>query len=317
MWNMSENKSKYTNNDLKIMQSWDLQHKIQVSKARIIEFSEKFDNKIYVSFSGGKDSTVLLHLVRSIYPDTPAVFVDTGLEYPEVRNFALSQVNVIKLKPEMGFNKVIKEYGYPLVSKQEAAKIRKLRHSNLSDRYRNYLLNGDERGKYGMLAKKWQPLLEAPFDVSEKCCDVMKKKPAKEYEKQTGRKPITGMMASESRLRLKVWLDYGCNIFDSQRAKSNPLSFWTEQDILKYIKEHDLEYASVYGDIIEDENGRLITTGEHRTGCIFCGFGCHLENKPNRFQRLKKTHPKLYDYCMRESGLNMREVLNYIGVDVD
>ena len=271
-------------------------------------------NKIYVSFSGGKDSTVLLHLVRSIYPDTPAVFVDTGLEYPEVRNFALSQVNVIKLKPEMGFNKVIKEYGYPLVSKQEAAKIRKLRHSNLSDRYRNYLLNGDERGKYGMLAKKWQPLLEAPFDVSEKCCDVMKKKPAKEYEKQTGRKPITGMMASESRLRLKVWLDYGCNIFDSQRAKSNPLSFWTEQDILKYIKEYNLGYAKVYGDIIEDENGKLKTTGEHRTGCIFCAFGVHLEEEPNRFQRLKETHPKLWDYCMRENGLNMKEVLEYIGV---
>lgn len=311
---MSENKSKYTNNDLKIMQSWDLQHKIQVSKARIIEFAEKFDGKIYISFSGGKDSTVLLHLVRSIYPDTPAVFVDTGLEYPEVRNFALSQVNVIKLKPEMGFNKVIKEYGYPLVSKQEAAKIRKLRHSNLSDRYRNYLLRGDERGKYGMLAKKWQPLLEAPFDVSEKCCDVMKKKPVKEYEKQTGRKPITGMMASESRLRLKVWLDYGCNIFDSQRAKSNPLSFWTEQDILKYIKEYNLEYAKVYGDIIEDENGKLKTTGEHRTGCIFCAFGVHLEEEPNRFQRLKETHPKLWDYCMRENGLNMKEVLEYIGV---
>lgn len=314
---MSENKSKYTNNDLKIMQSWDLQHKIQVSKARIIEFAEKFDGKIYISFSGGKDSTVLLHLVRSIYPDTPAVFVDTGLEYPEVRNFALSQVNVIKLKPEMGFNKVIKEYGYPLVSKQEAAKIRKLRHSNLSDRYRNYLLNGDERGKYGMLAKKWQSLLEAPFDVSEKCCDVMKKKPVKEYEKQTGRKPITGMMASESRLRLKVWLDYGCNIFDLYRAKSNPLSFWTEQDILKYIKEYNLEYAKVYGDIIQDENGKLKTTGEHRTGCIFCAFGVHLEEEPNRFQRLKETHPKLWDYCMRENGLNMREVLNYIGVDVD
>lgn len=311
---MSENKSKYTNNDLKIMQSWDLQHKIQVSKARIIEFAEKFDGKIYISFSGGKDSTVLLHLVRSIYPDTPAVFIDTGLEYPEVRNFALSQVNVIKLKPEMGFNKVIKEYGYPLVSKQEAAKIRKLRHSNLSDRYRNYLLNGDERGKYGMLAKKWQSLLEAPFDVSEKCCDVMKKKPVKEYEKQTGRKPITGMMASESRLRLKVWLDYGCNIFDSQRAKSNPLSFWTEQDILKYIKEYNLEYAKVYGDIIEDENGKLKTTGEHRTGCIFCAFGVHLEEEPNRFQRLKETHPKLWDYCMRENGLNMKEVLEYIGV---
>lgn len=314
---MEEKEKKFTSEDLKAMQSWDLQHKIQVSKARIIEFVEKFDDKIYVSFSGGKDSTVLLHIVRSVYPNAVAVFIDTGLEYPEVRQFALSRDNVVVVKPEMNFRKVIETYGYPIISKQEAAKIRKLRHSNLSDRYRNYLLNGDERGKYGMLAKKWQPLLEAPFDVSEKCCDVMKKKPAKEYEKQTGRKPITGMMASESRLRLKVWLDYGCNIFDSQRAKSNPLSFWTEQDILRYIKEYDLEYASVYGDIIEDENGRLITTGEHRTGCVFCGFGCHLENNPNRFQRLKKTHPKLYDYCMRESGLNMREVLNYIGVDVD
>lgn len=314
---MEEKQKKFTSEDLKAMQSWDLSHKIQVSKARIIEFVEKFDDKIYVSFSGGKDSTVLLHIVRSVYPNAVAVFIDTGLEYPEVRQFALSRDNVVVVKPEMNFRKVIETYGYPIISKQEAAKIRKLRHSNLSDRYRNYLLNGDERGKYGMLAKKWQYLIDAPFDISEKCCDIMKKKPAAKFERETGLKPITGVMACESRLRLKNWLDYGCNMFDAKHIKSNPLSFWTEQDILRYIKEYNLEYASVYGDIIEDENGNLTTTGEHRTGCVFCAFGCHLEDNPNRFQRLKETHPKLYDYCMRENGLNMREVLNYIGIDVD
>lgn len=314
---MEEKEKKFTSEDLKAMQSWDLQHKIQVSKARIIEFVEKFDDKIYVSFSGGKDSTVLLHIVRSVYPNAVAVFIDTGLEYPEVRQFALSRDNVVVVKPEMNFRKVIETYGYPIISKQEAAKIRKLRHSNLSDRYRNYLLNGDERGKYGMLAKKWQYLIDAPFDISEKCCDIMKKKPAAKFEKETGLRPITGIMACESRLRFKIWSDYGCNIFDSKHSKSNPLSFWTEQDILRYIKEYDLEYASVYGDIIEDESSNLTTTGEHRTGCVFCAFGCHLEDNPNRFQRLKETHPKLYDYCMRENGLNMREVLNYIGIDVD
>lgn len=270
--------------------------------------------------SGGKDSTVLLHLVRKLYPNIPAVFIDTGLEFPEIKEFALSQPNVIKLRPKMSFRQVLEIYGYPLVSKNEAAKIRKLRHSELSDKYRNYLLNGDERGKYGMLSKKWQFLVDIPEDISEKCCDVMKKSPAHQYEKETGRYPITGQMACESRLRKKIWLDYGCNIYEGNRIKSNPLSFWTEQDILEYLVRFNVPYCSVYGEIKQDENDKYYTTGEHRTGCIFCGFGCHLENEPNRFQRLKKTHPKLWEYCMKEwddGGLGMKKVLGYVNVKIE
>ena len=97
------------------MQSWSLDKKIQVTTARIIEWYGHYNGLVYVAFSGGKDSTVLLDLVRKIYPDVPAVFCDTGLEFPEVRQFAMNTENVVVLRPEMNFRKVIETYGYPIV----------------------------------------------------------------------------------------------------------------------------------------------------------------------------------------------------------
>jgi 3'-phosphoadenosine 5'-phosphosulfate sulfotransferase (PAPS reductase)/FAD synthetase len=108
---------------------------------------------------------------------------------------------------------------------------------------------------------------------------------------------MLGTMAHESKLRYSNWMKNGCNSFDSKNPSSQPLSFWTEQDILQYIKEYNIPYCSVYGDIIEVD-GKLKTTGCDRTGCIFCGFGCHLEKEPSRFQRLKETHPRQYAYCI-------------------
>lgn len=86
------------------MQSWPLERKIQVTQTRIVEWYQKFNGQVYVSFSGGKDSTVLLDIARRIYPDIEAVFINTGLEYPEVRQFALSKENVTALRPEMDFS---------------------------------------------------------------------------------------------------------------------------------------------------------------------------------------------------------------------
>lgn len=157
---------------------------------------------------------------------------------------------------------------------------------------------------------KWEFLLDAPFLISEQCCDELKKKPMKKYQKETGKVPFIATMANEGQLRQQRYLQTGCNAYNL--GKSQPLGFWTEQDILQYIKQYNLEICSVYGDVIE-ENGKLTLTGERRTGCIFCTFGCHLEKSPNRFQRLKNTHPKQYNYCMNNLGLD--EVLNYIGVD--
>ena len=133
-------------------------------------------------------------------------------------------------------------------------------------------------------------------------------------------------MAGESALRKTQWIKVGCNAFDGKRPRSAPLSFWTEHDVLEYIVKYDVPYASVYKDI-KEENGKLHTTGEDRTGCIFCMFGCHLEKDPNKFQRLKETHPKQYEYCINggeydedgnwkpsKEGLGIGKVLEYMGV---
>lgn len=186
--------------------------------------------------------------------------------------------------------------------------------------------NIPSENKSNFSQEKYKFFLDAPFEISNKCCNVMKKKPAHRYSKATNKKQITAQMASESRLRTQKWLQNGCNAFDAKNPISNPMSFWTEQDVLLYIKQNNLELCSVYGDIVEDLTGTeevegqltisdlegfedmglfdakrlsLKTTGCSRTGCVFCGFGLHLEKSPNRFERLAVTHPKLYDYVMR------------------
>lgn len=305
--------NKHTAVDLKQMQSLPLDIKIEMTKRRIKEWCEAFDGNVYVSFSGGKDSTVLLYIARQMYPDIPAVFVDTGLEYPEIRNFVKSITDVTWLEPEMNFRKVIETYGYPVISKTVAHSVSVAKRNPTGAVYKN-LFSPSKRGPYAM--HKYEYLLTAPFNVSEKCCEVMKKKPAKKYEKETGRKPIIATMAEESTLRAQAWLKNGCNAFDGKRHISQPMAFWTEQDILLYLKTYAVPYCPIYGKIV-DENGKLKTAGVSRTGCMFCMFGAHLEKEPNRFQRMKITHPKICDYCMKpmaDGGLGLAKVLDFIGV---
>lgn len=285
-----------------------LDEKIKRSKQLIFEWYFQFDGKVYVSFSGGKDSTVLLHLARTTKycENIPAVFCDTGLEYPEVREHVKSVDNVIWIKPKLTFKQVIEKYGYPVVSKEQARYIYDLRHSK-SESVIDIRLNGSKNGKTGKLSKCWRPLVNADFEITNKCCDVMKKRPMKRFEKETGLHPIIGTMAGESMRRFEQYLRDNCNAFSAAHPVSKPLSFWTEQDILEYIKRYNLKIPTVYGEIIETKCG-LKTTGCNRTGCMFCMFGLHLEKHPNRFEQMKKTHPKQYDYIMNK--LNGKHVMD-------
>ena len=353
--------NKHSASDLKQMQSLPLEAKIRMTQQRIKAWYESWvryeiynkttgktryvtateepplkddewiesaiDGQVYVSFSGGKDSTVLKHIVDSMYSDVPSLFVNTGLEYPEIQKFAMSQPNVITVRPEMRFDEVIKKYGYPVIGKEVSQKIYEYRQKPdgyAKDRFDD---NSDYVKRYGKAysMSKWVWLRDSDIPISNQCCHVMKKKPSKQYEKETGRKPFIGTLASESRLRQTRWMQLGCNAFEGKRPTSQPLSFWTEQDILEYIHTYNIPYCSVYGDIVQ-EGENLKTTKLDRSGCIFCMFGIMQDGCPNRFQRLKETHPRQYDYCINggefvegkwqpsKEGLGLGHVLDYIGV---
>lgn len=170
-------------NELKLMQNYPLELKVEKTKLRIKEWYEHYNGEVYVSFSGGKETL----RVRQI----------KGLEKGSK------------------FNK-----------------------------------------------GKWQFLLDAPFKISEECCNELKKKPMKEFQKQSGKVPFIATMADEGLLRQQRYLQTGCNAFNL--GKSQPMGFWTEQDVLRYIKENNLEICSVYGDIIINDKGLYETTGEKK-----------------------------------------------------
>ena len=313
---------KYDRSDLKTMQSYSLDRKIMIAQTRIIEFYNKLNGNVYVSFSGGKDSTVLLDLARRIFPDIPAVYTDTGLEYPEIKKFVKSISNVEILRPNMSFREVIKQYGYPLIGKEVSQAIDEYRKNPEGCRKAYFDDDSDRNKKYkGMFSlSKYVYLRDSDIPISDKCCKIMKKQPFHDYEKRTGRKPILGTMACERHVRNTEWLKNGCNSFDSKRQTSKPLSIWTEQDILEYLKRFNIEYCPIYGDIEIDKNGKYFTTGAQRTGCVFCPLGAQREKEPNRFQKLKQTHPSLWEYCMKpweDGGLGMKPILEFIGIKVE
>ena len=127
--------------ELTMLQALPLDIKIAKTKRRIQEWIDYYgENRVYISFSGGKDSTVLLKLVREVNPNIPAVFVDTGLEYPELKQFVNSIDNVITLRPEMSFKQVIETYGYPMISKEQANYLDDIRNSTEKMKLRR--LNG-------------------------------------------------------------------------------------------------------------------------------------------------------------------------------
>lgn len=285
-----------------------------MTRNRVRNFINEYGTEgVYISFSGGKDSTVLMDIIRKEDSRIPAVFVDTWLEYPQIRQFVKKQENVIVLKPAMGLKDIISLYGWCFPSKDVAQAIwyaRKGKQWAL-----NKLHGLDSAGKkspYRQQYMKWLPLYESDILISSFCCDQQKEEPIARYEKQSGRHPFLAVLAEESARRKEAYLRTGCNSFENSRPTSRPMGFWRKQDVLQYKIQNNIELAEPYGEVVEmgqvpgqicflPSGGKLKCTGEQRTGCMFCPVGCHL-TEFRKFRRLKKFNPRLYDYCMEELG---------------
>ena len=301
--------------DLRERWALPLEEKISLSLKMISCWYESWSGDVAVSFSGGKDSTVLLWLVRCAYPEVPAVFANTGLEYPEIVSFVKSTPNVEIVRPKMPFHQVIQKYGYPMVSKKVARGIAILRNPTgrndfIVRLYDKGINRFEEKVNGFRVPDRWRFLVKAPFMVSDHCCSVMKKEPMRRYSKRTGRVQFVGTLAADSKARQRAYLQHGCNAYDLKEPKSTPLGFWTQQDVLSCIAKYKIPHAPVYGRIRRSAGGAYSCTGVSGTGCVFCGFGLQMEKPPTRFQRLAITHPKLHRYCMDKLGL--REVLGYM-----
>ncbi|EGQ7814814.1 phosphoadenosine phosphosulfate reductase family protein [Vibrio parahaemolyticus] len=309
---------------LKQRQSLPLDAKIQMTKLRVRQWYDHYDGDVYLSFSGGKDSNVLGHIIRSMpapYKYIPMVFVNTGLEFPEVlshvRNLSHEGWNIEQIKPSRTFKDIWENDGIPLVSKRVARQVRIARGELGGEQSKRLVLDGIKKdgtktNSQWKMSEKWKYLIDSDVKISDTCCDYLKKKPFIAYEQETGFKLMTAMMNSEGGTREMI---QRCNMFDVSRPKSSPMLFWNESDVWEYVKFYNVKLADVYYDRSVVHNGKTICVkGESRTGCMFCAFGQHLvKDDLTKFQKMQLTHPRQYNVIINRMGLG--KALDLISVN--
>lgn len=300
-----------TREELLERQSWSLEKKIDHSLGVIEDFYAQLNGKVAVSFSGGKDSTVLYWLARKLFPDIKAVFCNTGNEYPDIVKFVRGMkddgYNIDIIYPEMKPCEVIAEHGFPLISKETAEKIWYAKHRPDSVKA-SIALGETGNGKF-VIPVRYRYLVGAKYDVTSKCCDVLKKHPFDKYRKEHGVNFMLGTMAAESKMRTTSYIRQGsCNHYDwgdMRRTKSMPLSIWLEKDIWDCIERYDIPIADIYN------------KGAYRTGCMFCAFGAQFKDD-TRLDMVYGMYPKFYEMCMgyENNGVTYREALrDFLGVN--
>lgn len=283
---------------------FSLQDKIEATEKVIREAYEKNNGKIYISCSFGKDSTILRDIALRLYPDLPVVFSNTTNERQEIIQYMKKHPNVIVVTPEKSFKEVIETEGFPLVSKEVSQKTNELKHTN---GYRTRMLRyyGNNKGD-SVLSKKWHSLAEQPFDISSKCCKILKKDALEKWAKKEGLKPLIALMSDESRLRQQLSL-YGK---DDGKKKIYPFlrTGWTQADVWEYARQYDIRFAECYYDRVV--NGILIKALK-QSGCEYCHYGEHLEDG-DRFASSRILTPKRYEKMMKISnnGVTFAEVSN-------
>lgn len=293
-----------------------------MASVRAREFYEHLNGNVFCSVGGLDSMTLLLFLRKYVSKDIPGVSVST-LEDKSIQEAHRSLDNMVILKPLKSKVQVIKEFGYPVLSKSIADRIELIQNpTEKNATVRNAIITGQtgEQGgnkfsRFMRLPDKWQKLFieqEAPFKVSGKCCYYMKERPCDIYSRETGQSVYMALMIAEGGRRAMALMQHGCNYYGKTVTRSCPFATFSRQDILRLAMELGTPVPAIYGEIKRQPDGTLETTRARRTGCTMCGFGIHMEKRPHRFDRLRHDNPKEWEFWMYDQGWG--KVLDYIGV---
>ena len=317
----------------KVKQQLPYDFKVAYAEVRAWKFYRecaKRDLNCHVSV-GGLDSITLYLFLKSIGINVPAVSV-SGLEDKSIQKVH-RQLGIIRLKPLKSKVDVIKEFGFPILSKEIANKINLLQRPSDDNRTVRHAIITGETGDYGgnrsnsrmKLSQKWLELfggyenenenvnyLQPDFMVSDKCCYYLKEKPCDDWAKENNSVPYLGLMASEGGRRQKSLMINGCNYFGASTIRSAPFAIFSRQDLLRLAIDLNVPVPEIYGTIEQDSNGNLYTTKAQRTGCSMCGFGIQMEKfRPHRFDLLYRNNPDEWNFWMNQVGFG--EVFDWIG----
>lgn len=199
--------------------------RIEVIKKTIEKYGEE---NFYISFSGGKDSTVLHHLIDEAIPDNkiPRVFINTGIEYNEIRRFVEklteNDCRFVIFNSGVNIKEMLNEKGYPFKSKEHSCKLSMFQKKGTETKSVSKYINEKSFGCPDIL--KYQFTDEFNLKVSDRCCYELKKHPIQRYEKESGRSiSIIGLRMGEGGQRAN---HEGCVVFNNNHEleKFKPLN---------------------------------------------------------------------------------------------
>ena len=193
---------KITAEELNKRINWTLEQKIDHSLYVIDAFISKYPNS-KIAFSGGIDSTVMLNLVRIIDKGRKGIFSNTTNEFSEILKFVRDTENIDILMPDTTFFKTVEKYGFPLISKKVARQLHDLKNpTDKNEASRTLYLTGIKQDgtktKSFKLANKWLFLIDSDILITNKCCDLLKKKPMSIFKNDGA---FIGTMATDSATR--------------------------------------------------------------------------------------------------------------------
>ena len=326
--------------------------KVRMAERRIRDFYQEAlqrDKNCHVSV-GGLDSITLACFIRSLgYTEEQIPFISASSLEDKTIQAVHKEIGCINVKPLKSKVEVLRDEGFPIISKKNANKIDTLAHPTEKNKtIRHAIITGDcgEQGHFATNSKMRLPQMylelfggldeegralgyKAPtnFKVSNKCCYYLKEAPCDNWAKEHNSVPYLGIMASEGGQRQEALEEHGCNYWGKTTARSAPFSFFLHSDVIHLAIDLNVHIPEIYGDVVISEERNKFgdyeysTTGELRTGCSMCGFGIQLETRPHRFDRLYERNPKEWSFWMNEclkdedgTPYGWGRVLDYIGI---